>query len=215
MSESAPGEPAPDETGTIAREIDMIVLERVDSTMAEAARRAPELDRPTWIMAYEQTAAKGRRGRAWQQGRGDFSATLVMRAAPREAALRSFSAALALCDCLAALGFKDLALKWPNDVLLSGKKAAGILLEMLPGERLAIGIGVNLVSAPEADRLEEGALEAARLDAPVAPRAFLELIAPAFEAWETRFLREGFAPLRTAWLARAAKLGEPIRARTV
>ena len=68
----------------------LVVLDEVDSTMAEARRRAPMLDRPTWIMAREQTNAKGRRGRTWLGGNGNLAATLIYRpwCSPAEAARR-------------------------------------------------------------------------------------------------------------------------------
>jgi BirA family biotin operon repressor/biotin-[acetyl-CoA-carboxylase] ligase len=107
----------------------LTVLASVDSTMAEAARRAPTLAGPGWILALRQTAARGRRGRAWVMPPGNFAATLVYRppGGPAEHALRSFAAALALADALDALtGRPDaVALKWPNDVLLHGGKLAG------------------------------------------------------------------------------------------
>jgi BirA family transcriptional regulator, biotin operon repressor / biotin---[acetyl-CoA-carboxylase] ligase len=109
------------------------------------------------------------------------------------------------------------ALKWPNDVLLTGRKLAGILLEGAPGGRLVIGIGVNLAAAPDPAALEDGAVPPVSLrDATglqVTPEEFLDLLAPAVQAWEDRLLADGFAPLRKAWLARAARLGEAITAR--
>lgn len=190
-----------------------IILGEVDSTMAEAARRAPELGGPTWILARRQTAAKGRRGRPWRHGAHNFAATLVMDAAVEDAALRSFTAALAVHDALSALGAAPLSLKWPNDVLLGGRKVSGILLEALPKSRLAIGIGINLVAPPSAESLEPDALAPAALDADVALEDLLDRLAHAFADWEARYLAEGFEPLRAAWLSRAARLGEPIRAR--
>ncbi|MEM6896208.1 MAG: biotin--[acetyl-CoA-carboxylase] ligase, partial [Pseudomonadota bacterium] len=192
-----------------------IILDEVDSTMAEAARRAPALVGPTWILARHQSAAKGRRGRPWQQSTGNFAATLVMPVAPRHAALRSFTASLALAEACAAFGVDDLRLKWPNDVLVGGGKVAGILLEMLPNDRLAIGIGVNLRHAPDAADMEPGATPPATLDLDLSPESFLDALAPRVADWEARFATYGFPPVRDAWLAHAAKLGEPIRARTV
>ena len=81
------------------------VLTEVDSTMAEAARQAKGLAGPTWICALRQTAARGRRGRAWVNPQGNFAATLVMPTSdsPEKRALRSFVAALALFDALVAV----------------------------------------------------------------------------------------------------------------
>ena len=197
-------------------------LATVDSTMAEAARRAPRLAGPEWILALAQTAARGRRGRAWAMPPGNFAATLILRppGGPAEAALRSFSAALALDEALSALtGRPELfALKWPNDVLLQGAKLAGILLETLPGGALAIGFGVNLATAPEAAALEPGALRPVALGPAtglaLGPDDLLTPLAAAFARLETRLARDGFAPIRAAWLARAARLGQPITART-
>jgi len=203
-----------------------VVLREVDSTMAEAARRAPDLAAPTWILAGRQIAARGRRGRVWRSPEGNFAATLVMRLdcpAP-QAALRSFTAALALREaCVAATraagrdGADRFTLKWPNDVLLDGGKLAGILLERV-GAVLLVGIGVNLAAAPAPDAVEAGALPPVALaDATgvaLAPAAFLDLLAPAFAAWEARLAGEGFASVRAAWLARAAGLGAVAIART-
>ncbi|MBP7000638.1 biotin--[acetyl-CoA-carboxylase] ligase [Amaricoccus sp.] len=201
------------------------VHDRLDSTNAEALRLAAAGERgPTWILARAQSAARGRRGRAWSMPEGNLAASLLTTpgAGPAEAALRSFVAALALHDaCAAATGRPArFTLKWPNDVLLDGRKLAGILLET--GGRpegplaLVIGFGVNLAAMPEATTLEPGAVPPAalaELGAPPDPEAFLDLLAAAFARWEARFRAEGFAPVRAAWLARAARLGEPIVAR--
>lgn len=205
--------------------VDRRVFQTLDSTNLEAARRIAEMSGPTWLLALEQTAAKGRRGRAWMNPVGNFAATLVLpgQVAPTHAAQRSFVAALALHDaCVAVTGRPDaFALKWPNDVLQQGGKMAGILLETLTDRHgicgLAIGIGVNLATAPDAGTLETGAVPPAALseltDTAVSPQAFLDHLAPAFAAHMAQHDRMGFAPIRTAWLARAAKLGETITAR--
>ncbi len=205
---------------------DRIVLQQTDSTNAEAARRAASLAGPAWILALSQTAARGRRGRAWANPEGNFSATLVLRPTePAETvALRSFVAALALNDgFIAATGRAEpFGLKWPNDVLLNGGKVAGILLESIGAgagvRHLAIGIGVNLAQAPDAAELEPRATRpvalASETGALVDPESFLDLLAPAYAAWEDRFTTYGFGPIREAWLSRAARLGQPVTART-
>lgn len=202
------------------------MLATVDSTNAHALRLAPSLAGPAWFLGLEQTAGRGRRARPWISPRGNLYATLLMQPTepPEQIALRSFAAALALRDSFVALtGLPAaFALKWPNDVLLNGGKVAGILLESSScgrgGFHLAIGVGVNLIGAPDASVVEPGATLPVSLLAEtglrVTPEAFLDALAPAYAVWEAVFVNEGFAPLRQEWLAHAARLGETIRART-
>lgn len=204
---------------------DRVLLDETDSTMAEAARRAPTIGGPTWIMAYKQTAARGRRGRAWVNPDGNLAATLVLRpqSSVGDAALRSFAAANALRQTLAmTVDAERLSLKWPNDVLLDGRKVAGILLESAgQGARLdwlAIGIGVNLVAAPSADHVEPDALVPISVaDAGKAPPSQNDVffwLASHYADQEEMLCKFGFDPIRRLWLQHAAKLGMPIRART-
>lgn len=202
------------------------IHDELDSTNSEALRRAAAgAAGPLWILARRQAAARGRRGRVWAMPPGAFAASLLMRpdGPATQAALRSFVAALALREALVELTGRPemFALKWPNDVLLAGRKLAGILLETggpTGGPlALAIGVGVNLAVAPEAAALEAGALAPVSLreatGLAVAPEAFLDRLAPAFDAWERRLRTDGFASIRDAWLAHAARVGEPILAR--
>ncbi|AZQ68043.1 biotin--[acetyl-CoA-carboxylase] ligase [Silicimonas algicola] len=208
--------PWPERTGRI-------VLEEVDSTMSEAARLAPELKQPTWIMALHQSAARGRRGRSWEMPKGNFAASFVFRPAgtAAEAALRSFSAAVALFEALALSVERDrLSLKWPNDVLLDGGKVAGILLESVGTQDqidwLAIGFGVNLASVPEGVRdasFPPVSLEGAGAG-PLDLDELLSRLAQNMATEEGIFAELGFAPIREKWLRHAARLGEVITART-
>ena len=203
------------------------VLASTDSTNAHGLRLAATLNGPAWFLGHEQTAGKGRRARAWASPRGNFHATLILHPAEpaAEVALRSFAAALALREALVALtGLPQaFALKWPNDVLLNGGKVAGILLESQGGlgghiAHLAIGIGVNLIAAPDPAMIEPGATPPVTLlqetGLRITPEHLLAHLGPAYAAWEHRFRAEGFAPLRAEWLAHAARLGETITART-
>lgn len=198
------------------------VFDTLDSTLSEAARMAPTLQGPAWILAIEQTAARGRRGRAWSTPRGNFAGTLIMRriGSPADAALRSFVASLALREAFVAVTGQEaaFALKWPNDVLLNGGKVAGILLETV-GENLVIGIGVNLAHAPTPEQVEQGAVTPVSVlgetGLSVAPAAFLDALASAYARMEDQFTTYGFAPIRTAWLSHAARIGEVVTARTM
>lgn len=202
-------------TAETAREI----LDVTDSSNAEALRRAAAgAAGPLWLLARRQLAARGRRGRAWAMPPGNFAASLLFRP-EGPPAQRSFVAALALFDALGAASghFELLGLKWPNDVLLAGGKVAGILLEGGSDGALAIGFGVNLAAAPDQADLEPGAVRPASLATAAGvcptPEEFLDLLVPAYADWEARFRRDGFAPIREAWLARATGIGDEIVAR--
>ena len=198
------------------------LFDTVGSTLAEAQRMLPTLTGPTWLLAQEQTAARGRRGRAWATPRGNFAGTLILplNEPPQTAALRSFVMSLALYEAFVAVTGKPdaFALKWPNDVLLKGGKVAGILLETA-GAHLIIGIGVNLIAAPGADEVEPGAVRPVSLKSAfaltVSPEDFLAALAAAYAPLETQFQTYGFDPIRRAWLHKAARLGEVITARTM
>lgn len=202
------------------------MLASVDSTNAEAARIAETLTAPTWILGLNQTAGRGRRGRQWADPKGNFAATLVL--FPDDPipirVLRSFVSAVALFDALVAVtGRADaFSLKWPNDVLLNGAKVAGILLESIPmsagRSALAIGVGVNLIEVPTASQLASGSVPAVSLQsatgASVTAEEFLNVLAVSYATCEQKFSTFGFTPIRQAWLARAARLGETITARS-
>ena len=201
---------------------DLIKLQSVDSTNSYAARVVPEIHRPTWIIAHEQTSGRGRSGRTWIGRNGNLTATLIYRpdCDPPAAALRSFVAANALFDALARyVPSESLSVKWPNDVLLAGAKVAGILLESSGSagrvDWLAVGIGVNLNQAPNAEvgmHLRPTCL--GDHGPSVAPLDFLGSLAVAFHSEEQFLVKDGFEPVREKWLSRAARIGQEIRART-
>ncbi|MEM8872269.1 MAG: biotin--[acetyl-CoA-carboxylase] ligase [Pseudomonadota bacterium] len=197
-----------------------IALATTDSTNAAARRLAMEgQPLPFWVSAAVQTAARARRGRAWIGGEGNLACSAALRPgqSPAGAALRSFAASVALAEALERLGVSParIALKWPNDVLLDGGKLAGILLESSPLKGallLVVGVGVNLAVAPDCNDVEPGALVPAALPT-VTASELLPPLARRFDHWNTRLTVEGFAPLRSAWLARATRLGTRIEAR--
>ena len=196
-------------------------FDTIDSTNEEARRLAQAGERgPLWITAGEQTAGRGRRGRSWVSPRGNLSATLLIDPGKPagECAQLSFAAALAASDAVSALApGSSIKVKWPNDVLAEGRKIAGILLESAssggaaPGW-LVIGIGINLFAHPPDTEFPATSLPALGVIAP-APEDGLLHLAAAFAKWYEFWRAEGFAPIRDAWLARAAGLGTRIRAR--
>ena len=206
----------------------IIFLDEIDSTHAEGRRRAESGQADdVWLTAKRQTAGFGRRARAWQSADEDLKCTLVSPAHEpiQRAGQVSFVAALALYDAFSRWVSSDkLSLKWPNDVLIEGAKAAGILIELVNApERpvLVMSAGVNIVTRAEDVAYETAALrdhaDVARAEAP-APDALdapnvLSAFDAAFAHWRGVWEREGFAPIREDWLSRARGLGEQIEIR--
>ena len=175
------------------------IVERTGSTNADliADKSAVEGD---WLMALEQEAGKGRQGRSWVSAKGNFagSTLVLLRSADPPPQTLSLAASLALAEAIdATVPAQALMLKWPNDVMVLGKKVAGILLERI-GDRVAVGFGINLASAPALKDRQAGSL-----GGEVTPEAFAPLLAGSFarmlELWRST---ESSALVR-AWEQRA------------
>ena len=158
------------------------------------------------VWALEQNAGRGRQGRQWESPAGNLYVSVVLRppTARREWGHYSFVAALAIYDCVGGfLPHSLVELKWPNDVVVGGKKISGILLES--GEEwLVVGIGLNVLHSPQNPLYPSTSLSAEKAEIP-SLEDILTNILKAFGAWYDRMDVEGFAPIRAAWLARARK----------
>jgi BirA family biotin operon repressor/biotin-[acetyl-CoA-carboxylase] ligase len=202
----------------------LVCYNTIGSTNEEAKRLArAAAQEGTLVWALEQTAGRGRRGRAWSSPPGNLYASLILR--PRcpadQAAQLGFIAALAIGGTLGSLCEQQLcciSYKWPNDVLMRGRKISGILLESEMGSDgrhslfVVVGIGLNLISSPPDSEFPATSIAEEGFGT-VSPGAALEEFARNFEAWAERWREEGFAPVRAAWRKHAAALGEPIRVR--
>jgi BirA family biotin operon repressor/biotin-[acetyl-CoA-carboxylase] ligase len=157
-----------------------------------------------WLVTLEQEAGRGRQGRAWVSAPGNFYGSTLVQLHPGNppAPTLSLAASLALIEAIdVAVPGQALMLKWPNDVLLLGKKLAGILLER-SGVRAAVGFGVNLGTAPDLpDRTS------ASLNAQIAPEAFAPLLAGSFARLLGLWRQSAPRLLAQAWLARAHPIG--------
>ena len=186
--------------------------------LAEAGAGAEEW---TVVWAREQTAGRGRGSNTFVSPPGNLYFSVILRPARSvaEAAQLGFAAALAVGKAVGALlpAGRDLRYKWPNDVLVDGRKLSGILLESSSAHDgrlgwLVIGIGVNVASHPAETAWPATSLAALGRGAADIERLLMGIVA-AFQAETARWLREGFAPIRAAWLARAFGLGEPVGVR--
>jgi BirA family biotin operon repressor/biotin-[acetyl-CoA-carboxylase] ligase len=200
----------------------LLAFDELGSTNDEAKQLAREgAAQGTVIWTRRQLSGRGRRGRAWSSPEGNLAASIVLRpkVTPNRAAQLSFVAALGVGDVMADVlpTGAEVRFKWPNDVLVTGRKAAGILLESEPnGDAslawLVVGVGINVRHHPTEVKLAatslcaEGAMVAEPLEV-------LVRFVHRFDRWAERWRAEGFAPIRDAWLARASGLGEPVTVR--
>ncbi|PPD45923.1 MAG: biotin--[acetyl-CoA-carboxylase] ligase [Methylocystis sp.] len=201
-----------------ARGVRLLSLGEVDSTNSESRRLIDSGERgPLWIVAERQTMGRGRLGRNWMSPPGNLYASFIygdlhdVRVAPELGFVAGVAAMRAL---RASAGSQSFKLKWPNDLLLEGAKLGGILLECVgpPAAPVAIiGVGVNVVSAPEGLPYPARALADIGAGAPSASAFFAQLSDSLLEALDIWRSGEGFAGIRTEWSADAAAVGEEVR----
>ncbi|KQW81679.1 biotin--[acetyl-CoA-carboxylase] ligase [Devosia sp. Root413D1] len=206
-------------------------FDSVGSTSTEAARAAQAGDiGDVWFCALQQSAGRGRRGRPWQSPHGNLAASLLVvpDVDPAIAATLGFVAGVSLNQALAGIVPAGLlrtgidgadmangriALKWPNDVLADGAKLAGILLEAhkRPDGSMAIvvGIGVNVVEAPEGLPYPATSLRALGLDtsAETVFGALSDAWVDAVELWDRG---RGVTQVLELWRRSAAGIGAEV-----
>ncbi|MDR3436668.1 biotin--[acetyl-CoA-carboxylase] ligase [Telmatospirillum sp.] len=192
----------------------LIALDNTDSTNDEAKRQASAgAGHGTVIWAGRQTAGRGRRGRNWVSVEGNLHCSFLLDPGRplAEAPQLAFVAAVAVRAALAELAPGALfQVKWPNDVLCHGKKIVGMLLEQA-APLIVVGIGVNIAEAPEPGLYPTACLR--QLGCGARPFDVLAGIASQLAEWYDCWRRDGFAPIRQAWLADAAGLSAPITVR--
>ena len=160
-----------------------------------------------WLVALHQEAGRGRQGRAWQSLDGNFFGSTLVELRPGDppAPSLALAAGLALIEAIdVAAPRAGLILKWPNDVMLDGAKLAGILLER-SGDRIVVGFGVNLATAPAIE-----GRQTADLGRAIAPQAFVPLLAASFSRLLGAWRSAEPASFAKAWLERAHPVGTPL-----
>ena len=190
------------------------VVSETGSTSADLVARLAGGDYVSegiWLIADRQTAGRGRLGREWQDGAGNFMGSTVvhLRAGDPSPETLALVAGLALHDVLDSKLAASPVLKWPNDVLVGGAKLAGILLERVGGA-VVVGIGVNLASAPQMADRETTSL--ADLGTMIERDAFAADLARQFATDLDRWRSFGLGPVVSRWTAAGHQTGTPLEA---
>ncbi|MGE4064640.1 MAG: biotin--[acetyl-CoA-carboxylase] ligase [Rhodospirillaceae bacterium] len=201
-------------------------FDELDSTNAALKRiteQGGEVEEGLLVWARTQTGGRGRSGRAWVSPPGNVYASFLIKApdAARNAPEVGFLAALAVRDAILDLPRHNaappaLSLKWPNDVLMDGKKVSGILPELVtdPDGRtwVIVGIGINLIPVDLADPLYPvGALSEAHVD--TRPAHALTILGRELAKWLDIWRTGGFSVVREAWRAAGPQDGAPLSVR--
>ncbi len=158
------------------------------------------------VWALSQKSGKGRLGRAWESPQGNLYFSVLLRPPrPKRAwGHYSFAAGVAIAETVGAiLPDAKIELKWPNDVLVNGKKICGILLEGGEGW-LVIGMGINVASTPKTPLYPTTSLAAEGATA-LAVEGVLNGVLDRWGAWYEKLNKEGFEPVRAEWLKRARR----------
>jgi len=198
-------------------------FDQIGSTNSEALARVNAGERgPMWFVTTEQTAGRGRRQRPWIAPRGNLAASVLetIDVTPATAATLGFVAGLALAAALQAVALPtaiEFALKWPNDVLAGQAKLTGILLEAeaAPGGGLAmvVGMGTNVVAAPEGTPVPATSLRALGLD--ISAEMLFTALSDSWDEYRCIWGEgRGFGEIRRRWLGLAAGLGQPVSVHT-
>lgn len=177
---------------------DIHQFETLESTNMTARACPPG----TVIMAETQTAGRGRYGRTWQSPKGNLYMSLVLPDMGKNTPYVAFLTAVAVADSLPDF---NVSLKWPNDVLLDGKKLAGILVEK-EGDKVIVGIGLNVVSNPTENVL----YPTASLEGRLRPMTVAKRILLQYNTLLELLDKKGFKLIRQRWLACAKGLGQPM-----
>ena len=166
-----------------------------------------------WLRAEKQTGGKGRLGRVWKSPEGNLYCSTVVACHPKDPApsTLSFVAALAVFETIIAyIPGRGVQLKWPNDILVSGAKICGILLER-SGDFIILGIGINVSAAPDVADKRVTSLSAEANGADIKASAVLnslaENLAKTLELWRD----SGLQAILHKWQERAHPVGTSLQ----
>ncbi|MDR2413085.1 MAG: biotin--[acetyl-CoA-carboxylase] ligase [Rickettsiales bacterium] len=180
----------------------LVFFDKIPSTQLHAHKlisKGRAADR-TLIVANAQSAGRGRYRRAWVSPRGNLYVSFIYSVDERDPKL-SYAVAVAIADSLASFGIRP-SIKWPNDILIDGKKVSGVLIEYAK-DFVIVGIGVNIKSNPTVAEYETAKLDDYKK---VSRDELLASLMKSLDAW----LNRDFSAVRKAWMDLAAGLNKTI-----
>ena len=167
------------------------------------------------ISARNQTNGRGRRGRDWISLEGNLFFSLGFECDFKDLGAMVFISSLGIWRTIQDLNpLLDVQLKWPNDVLVNGRKICGMLLEKGEGHYLIVGIGVNIKAAPLLVSTIYPCTSLLDAGIDVDRKSFLRSFIGNFDNYVNMWKSQGFAPIRDEWLAHVKGLGQAIVVRT-
>ena len=191
----------------------------LDSSNKEALRQAENGANEGLVVVTEaQTAGKGRLGRKWHTIDHALAMTILLRPdlKPVDVPKLSLVTAVALHDALSSFA-PDIGIKWPNDLLVQGKKVSGILTEMrckhqqVQAVVLVIGINIHAPKQGWAADITHPAIDLQSVcHCPADKTMVLQAVLECFNKWYTCFIEQGFSPIRQAWWAAHLASGKQV-----
>jgi BirA family transcriptional regulator, biotin operon repressor / biotin---[acetyl-CoA-carboxylase] ligase len=208
---------APRETwllDTVAIGAKVLVYDRVDSTNSLAAALAQDPKREQLaILAAGQTAGRGQHGRTWTAAPGTSVLLSLLLFPPpelRRPAVVTAWAAVSVCTTINRLTGRQASIKWPNDVLVQGKKICGILIEQ--GIGTVVGIGLNVRQG--ADEFTAAGLNATSLnqfaDEPLETNLVARTLLGVLDEEYAHLISNNLTPLQAAWTSHLGLVGKPV-----
>lgn len=203
------------DTKTIGKKI--LFFEEVDSTNNKAKQIALEEKEGTVVISEMQTSGRGRRGREWHSPKGGIYVSFILKPnmSPEKAPQITLVSSLALVEALNSMFQKlNAKIKWPNDVLISGKKISGILTELSSDMEkinyIVVGVGVNISTG--INNLPENATSLKlELNEEISVKLFLKSFLEHYDSIYQEYLTGGIDQIIKRWKNNSDTLGKKVK----
>lgn len=195
----------------------ILFFEEVDSTNNKAKQIALEENEGTVVISEMQTSGRGRRGREWYSPKGGIYVTFILKpnVSPEKASQLTLVSSLALVETLNAINNNlNAKIKWPNDVLVSGKKISGILTELSSDMEkinyIVVGVGINLNTEKEI-LPENGTSLKIEMKEEVSIKLFLKSFLEHYDLIYQEYLNGGIDQIIEKWKNNSDTLGKKVK----